>query len=80
MQTKSVLPEPAARRSKFYYYFGKIIFNFPNFGKNSPLPSQCPTKQMQYGRSGSVGGSIPPWSSVARYSVVFEHVSSEFPP
>ena len=34
---------------------------------------------MQYGRSGSVGGSIPPWSSVARYSVVFEHVSSEFP-
>ena len=32
---------------------------------------------MQYGRSGSVGGSIPPWSSVAR-SVVFEHVSSEF--
>ena len=47
---------------------------------NSLLPSQCPTKQMQYGRSGSVGGSIPPWSSVARYSVVFEHVSSEFPP
>ena len=35
---------------------------------------------MQYGRSGSVGGSIPPWSSVARYSVVFENVSSEFPP
>ena len=24
------------------------------FGKNSLLPNQCPTKQMQYGRSGSV--------------------------
>ena len=79
MQTKSVLLEPPARRSKFYFYFGKIIFDFPK-GKNSFLPSQCPTKQMQYGRSGSVGGSIPPWSSVARYAVVFEHVSSECPP
>ena len=54
---------------KKYHFFGEI----------SLLPSQCPTKQMQYGRSGSVGGSLPPWSIVARYSVVFEHVSSEFP-
>jgi len=49
------------------------------FGQISLLPSPCPTKQLQYGRSGSVRGSIPPWSIVARYSVVFEHLSSEFP-
>ena len=58
--------------SKFYYYFGKIIFDVPQkndtfLGENSLLPSQCPNKQLQYGRSGPVGGSIPPWSSVARY-------------
>jgi len=41
--------------------------------------SPCPTKQLQYGRSGSVRGSIPPWSIVARYSIVLEHASSEFP-
>ena len=52
-----MLPDPTARRSKFYYYFGEI----------SLLPSQCPTKQMQYGRSGLVGGSIPPWSNVVQY-------------
>ena len=67
-----MLPEPPARMSKFYYYFGKIIFDVPQkndtfLGENSLLPSQCPTKQLQYGRSGPVGGSIPPWSSVARY-------------
>ena len=48
---------------------GKILF--------SPVSV---TKQMQYGRLGSVGGSILPWSSVARYLVVFEHVFCEFPP
>ena len=39
----------------------KVMF----FGKISLLPSQCTTKQMQHGRSGSVGGSIPTWPAVA---------------
>ena len=42
---------------KLYLIFPKE-WNF--FGKNSLFPSQCPTKQMQYGRAGSVGDSIPP--------------------
>ena len=35
---------------KKWYFFGEI----------SLLPSQCPTKQLQYGRSGSVGGFDSP--------------------
>ena len=84
IQTKFVLPEPLARRSKFYYYFGKIIFDFSKkwyfFGENSLLPSQCPTKQLQYDRSGSVGGFDSPLVQCRSVglSVVFERISPEW--
>ena len=61
------------RRSKFYYYFGQIFLKKWYFFREIFLfPSKCPTKKMQYGRLGSVRGSIPPRSSLL---VVFEHVS-----
>ena len=80
-----MLLEPSARRSKFYYYFGKIIFDFPKkvlffLGKILFSPVSVPLSKCSTVGQGRSGGSIAPWSSVARYSVVFEHVSSEFPP
>ena len=67
---------PLLGARKFTSYCGKVIWIFSRkwcfFGKISLLPSQCPTKQMQYGRSG-VRSPPGPCRSVG-LSVEFEHV------
>ena len=57
-----MLPEPPARRSKFYYYVGKIIFDFPKkvMGKILFSPVSVPLSKCSTVGQGRSGVRFPP--------------------